>query len=715
MLIAQKYEVVRKLGQGSFGVVSEARDLFLDRVVAIKTIRDDRFPSPEAREQFEKRFLREARSAARLSHPNIVSVLEAGRNRGSIYIAMEYVEGRTLREYQQERKRLDADEAVRILVQILRGLHYAHEQNIVHRDVKPANILLREDGTAKLSDFGTAKLLEAETLSLTRDGALMGTPSYMAPEQLLSRDLDGRADIFSAGIVLYEVLSGARPFLGESVGAIVTAIVSKPAPPIEAPIPARLRSAIDKALAKDPKDRFANALEMIDALEGRSHVTAVAESASAAPITSRLDVTLDGQVGSPDTQVFAVLRRAQRVPTTPPEIEGSLERAPAPEVLLQLRAKQWTGLLTIESKSWSVWLDLLQGLPIGASGGPPETLLGRVLIDLDFVGEKTYRRALEQYQRGTEDPNLTMGSYLVRMGIATPDQILKGLERQLDLRLTAVTLLQKGTFRCHGGLNTGEWGEMSPRPVELLVADALRRDEGVRNRSLRRFVRRIGKVPAQVSEGAFQLLSRFRFGAGIQRLLKELPGRGVDEVLRGDRGEPLLAIYLMWCIGAVRFEGIEMDLSLRSREPAALPVRDSEPSSDVETSAEAVDAKLQWAVEAMANRDFVVAVDLLRGALKLDPAHPVAGARLGWAVFRSDPESEANRSEAIQLLSRVLENHPRLVPALLALGKIHRYRGEAIKAEALFLRATQFDPSNREAQRELSQLRARSARSVGGA
>lgn len=259
-----RYDVIRILGKGAMGVVYEARDPRLDRKVAIKTIRRDDL-SPEQAKVYEGRFLTEARSVARLSHPNIVSVYDAGQAGDATYLVMEFVQGVNLKHCLNHGVLFSPAGAVQILVDVLNALGHAHEQKIIHRDIKPENILLDSGGVVKLTDFGIAKILDAEVDNGTQmTGNSIGTPRYMSPEQVRGVAMDERSDLFSAGVLLYELLTASLPFDGTTHLAIATQILhDMPTPPSEkaSGVPLYLDEIVYKALAKRPEDRYQSAAE----------------------------------------------------------------------------------------------------------------------------------------------------------------------------------------------------------------------------------------------------------------------------------------------------------------------------------------------------------------------------------------------------------------------------------------------------------------------
>ncbi|MDR3555347.1 MAG: protein kinase [Syntrophobacteraceae bacterium] len=259
-----RYEILKEIGKGSMGVVYQARDPHIDRLVALKVLRPDRVSS----EEFMKRFMKEAKAIGRLSHPNIVAVYDIGEDRGTAYIAEEYLEGLPL-DLTMEKGRLSTQDIVAIGISVAETLDYAHRKGIVHRDVKPSNIIVLPDKHIKLTDFSIAHIEDSESTVQTQAGEILGTPAYMSPEQVLGQAVDGRTDIFSLGVVLYELATGERPFKGSSLTAIFRAITTaSPAQfsKLKSPVPHRVERVIMKSLAKDPGKRYSNGLQMAEAL-----------------------------------------------------------------------------------------------------------------------------------------------------------------------------------------------------------------------------------------------------------------------------------------------------------------------------------------------------------------------------------------------------------------------------------------------------------------
>ncbi len=253
-----KYEIKSELGRGAMGVVYCAEDARLGRLVALKTMSGNLANDPE----LLKRFYREAQSAGQLHHPNIVTIYDIDEANGVPFIAMEFLEGDSLEKIISERKDVTVVKKLDILVQTLKGLHYAHHHGIVHRDVKPANIIVLTDGMVKLVDFGIARVTAT---SMTRTGIILGTPMYMSPEQISGQTVDARADIFSVGVILYEVLTYQNPFVAPDVPTILYKIMNVPPPPLAELIPncpARLDEVVQRAVAKNREQRYQSAEDM---------------------------------------------------------------------------------------------------------------------------------------------------------------------------------------------------------------------------------------------------------------------------------------------------------------------------------------------------------------------------------------------------------------------------------------------------------------------
>src|SRR5262245_10493730 len=263
-----RYEIVDELGKGAMGVVYLARDPLIGRLVALKTFRIGYSVKDQEMEQFRVRFMREAQSAGILTHPNIVTIHDVVEDSGDglAFIAMEYVRGTNLKLLLQAEQQLSPQLVLDSTAQVADALDYAHANRVVHRDVKPANILITAENRVKITDFGIARL---DSSNLTQEGQLLGTPNYMAPEQIQGKEVDSRADLFSLGVVLYEMLTRHKPFQGENLTVVSHRIVYDHfTPPREfvRELPPGIEPILDKALEKDPGRRYQRAKEMVDDL-----------------------------------------------------------------------------------------------------------------------------------------------------------------------------------------------------------------------------------------------------------------------------------------------------------------------------------------------------------------------------------------------------------------------------------------------------------------
>ncbi len=279
-----RYTILETIGRGAMGVVYKARDPLIGRTLAIKTVTLSGLLSEEQLAEFKARFFREAQAAGVLHHPNIVTIHDVGVENDVPFMAMEFVEGTSLSKRLKEEGRLPAEEAVHIVRQVAEGLAYAHEHGIIHRDIKPDNILIESGtGRAVIADFGVAHVTTSE---LTRTGEILGTPFFMSPEQVLGETLDGRSDLFSLGVVFYLMLAGRRPFKGETISSVCYHIVHGEAEPmpLDASIPPALASVIERLLCKEPSGRYADGHSLVRALDDAFSQTRAAAALSEATL-----------------------------------------------------------------------------------------------------------------------------------------------------------------------------------------------------------------------------------------------------------------------------------------------------------------------------------------------------------------------------------------------------------------------------------------------
>jgi eukaryotic-like serine/threonine-protein kinase len=295
-----RYEIVREIGHGAMGVVYQAVDPTIGRKIALKAIRFDGIGTTA--DEAARRFKNEARAAGGLNHPNLVTVYDAGEDEGNLYLAMEFIEGSTLEGLIRTQRTLSPAQATDIVRQICAGLDFAHLKGIIHRDIKPANIMLAAHGAVKITDFGIARAGEAMTIT----GQVVGTPNYMSPEQVLGKPLDGRSDLFSVGVMLYEMITGERPFEGQSITTIMYKIVHEtPIPPrkLDASIHRGLSAVIEKSLAKSPEERFQTGADLAQALQNYE----------------RADIP-EGTLGAPTVAVPSVADANATIDSGPPAL-----------------------------------------------------------------------------------------------------------------------------------------------------------------------------------------------------------------------------------------------------------------------------------------------------------------------------------------------------------------------------------------------------------
>jgi serine/threonine protein kinase len=324
---AGRYEIVGELGRGAMGIVYKAMDPVIGRTVAVKTIRLSEEGTGLSRPELLQRFQTEARAAGLLTHPNIVVVFDAGEENGLYYITMELVEGKSLQALLDSGQGFPLPRVLRIMEQTCSALQFAHERNVVHRDIKPANLMLTGDDTVKVTDFGTAKILQFGTVQQTAH--VMGTPSYMSPEQVKGRAVDGRSDIFSLGVMLYEMLTGEKPFPGQNITTVIYKIVNEePVPPrqIDPSIHQGISAVVMKALTKDPDFRYQSCREMLEDLKsyrtfsaagGNPDATMISGSALSPAATVALNAAAHRNAVADDLATAAAARSLSSRATTP--------------------------------------------------------------------------------------------------------------------------------------------------------------------------------------------------------------------------------------------------------------------------------------------------------------------------------------------------------------------------------------------------------------
>jgi serine/threonine protein kinase len=316
---AGRYELREELGRGAMGVVYRAHDPVIGRDVAVKTMHLSEEGTGMSRGELVGRFQTEARAAGLLAHPNIVAIYDAGEEEGLFYITMEMVEGRSLQTLIDARQLFPLPRVMRLMEQVCSALDFAHQHNVVHRDIKPANLVLTADDVVKITDFGTAKILQFGTAQTVH---VMGTPSYMSPEQVKGKPVDGRSDIFSLGVILYELMTGEKPFPGQNITTVIYKIINEdPIPPrsLDSSIHPGLSAVISRALAKGPGSRFQTCRELLDALKNYHEMVSPEKSARMAVVPA--------QTTAPVVRTRSFPARTSNAPSTtqPQEAETPLQ------------------------------------------------------------------------------------------------------------------------------------------------------------------------------------------------------------------------------------------------------------------------------------------------------------------------------------------------------------------------------------------------------
>ena len=342
-----KYQIVKELGKGAMGMVYEGFDPVIERRVAIKTILPEFLNDAES-EEAVARFKREAQASGRLQHPGIVQVFEYSEDAGMAFIVMEYAEGHELKDYLKKGKRFEMVHIFEIMKQLLVALDYSHKQGVIHRDIKPANIMLTNGLKVKLMDFGIARI---GTSTMTQVGTVVGTPSHMAPEQLMGLTADARTDLWATAVVLYELLTGKNPFLSDTPAAVMHNVLSAEPPPpsyYRPDIPTTLDTFFKQALAKKPADRFPGAREfltaLLQALQGKEFTATVAMKAMDVEKTQPLNIPFQAEATSrsvpPGGETLMMARALDIAPEKLKDIEGSLTKYLGPLARVVVKKSQ---------------------------------------------------------------------------------------------------------------------------------------------------------------------------------------------------------------------------------------------------------------------------------------------------------------------------------------------------------------------------------------
>ncbi|MGH8247437.1 MAG: protein kinase domain-containing protein [Gammaproteobacteria bacterium] len=326
-----KYEVRKEINRGSMGIVYLGHDPYIDRPVAIKVAHEDTLDDPESGERYRKMFFNEAHTAGKLTHPNIISIFDAGVDGDDCYIVMEYIEGgETLRSFIRPDNLLPVEKVVEIIFKCAKALDYAHRQGVVHRDIKPSNLLITAEREVKIGDFSIAHINKPDSTE-TQQVGLMGSPKYMAPEQLREEAVGSQSDIFALGLVMYELLTGKHPFAADNFSRLVARILSEEAPPMRdfrSDVPEVLEGIVKKAIAKDRKERYQMGLDLasdlakaFETLQGLEKEVSIEEKFNSVK-------KLEFFQGFPDAEIWEIIRAStwqDYIPGQDIIVEGELD------------------------------------------------------------------------------------------------------------------------------------------------------------------------------------------------------------------------------------------------------------------------------------------------------------------------------------------------------------------------------------------------------
>ncbi len=364
-----RYEIVAELGRGAMGVVYKARDPQINRLVAVKTVALSG-QEPDEEKEFRLRFMHEAQAAGRLHHPGIVGIFDVGENpeNGDPYIVLEYVAGESLNRILAREKKLPLATALQLVEEVAGALDYAHAQGVIHRDIKPGNILITEDGHAKIADFGIAKLNLAH---FTLPGKVLGTPAYMSPEQLSGEGLDGRSDLFSLGVILYTMVAGHSPFQGDSATTVCFKVANREpvaASALDLTLPPELDAVIARAMAKNPEERYQRGAELAEdvrqlqmLLQPSSTTTSLR---AVAPMGNVSTGTRNRTAGRPVTGANHVAQVAK----ADKAVRNVIQKAPIRDLILGL-----TTLVVLVFVAAQTRLQVTSSKEASAYGAPPAT------------------------------------------------------------------------------------------------------------------------------------------------------------------------------------------------------------------------------------------------------------------------------------------------------------------------------------------------------
>jgi serine/threonine protein kinase len=612
-----KYTVLGELGRGAMGIVYLGEDPYIGRKVALKTIRFESFTQPSDQEMAQQRFMREARSAGNLSHPNIVTIYEVGEDMGMTFIAMEYIEGQSLEDLIASGKKFSLEEIAGLVARIGDALDYAHQKGVIHRDIKPANILIDREGFPHIVDFGIARFTSS-TMTLTR--AVVGTPYYMSPEQVAGKEIDHRTDIFSLGTILYELLTGNKPFPGDSITTVMYKIVHEDPPPVH-PLLGRFPPGIDhvlsRVLAKKPPARFKSCRELSGALSGLKGQPEIPLS-----VKDPLD-----KAARPPLAPAKKKKISKEIPEEIPEYLSPGEKSRKPILSLLLAMMVLVVIATI-----SIYFYFNGKRPLSPQGGqstaPVSTLSSEetsLAAGKDLLQRGLYQQALTSFRSALSRDSR---NFEARLGAADALRELGKLDEAAQEYEKAVAL-----------------NETDPRP-HLYLGEMLDR-QGKKEEALDMFERFLTLSPKSADTG--------RVSRRIEEIEKELSAENIpaakeeaparmqpEEEKKTDETEPAVAAP-----EKVVPEAEVQEITPPSGQPVEKKAKEEGPDVDL-------DQMFDLGMQALRQKDYELCIARLESVLKYDPDH--SEARYYLAVAKKSREEEEKQKEAEQRLARQIQD-----------------------------------------------------------
>ena len=430
-LLGSRYQLRCRLGSGSVGEVYRANDTMLDRDVAIKRVRLDTFVDVAERERMRERTIREAKTAAKLKHPHIVTIHDIIDTPETSFIVMEFIDGFTLESIIKKKRRLGLDETLNILGPTAQALDRAHENGVVHRDVKPANIMLEGETGVKVTDFGIAKSESAT--SLTATGSILGTPYYMSPEQARGDgNVDGRSDLFALGCVLFECLTGQRAFRGRSLVAVLMAIANEEPAAVDFEslgIHGDIGAIFKRALAKDPSKRFASAVELIDSVRSLPRIEPRCDEAGEqSKLVAPLPVVTRREMGKKDS--------------FDSRLQGNLKDTSAAELIRDFYGARHTGILHLCRQKVEKRIYFKKGNIVFANSEEESDRLGEFLIASGQLDRATFELASKTMKHARQ----RFGRALIELGVLSQEELEDAVRRQIEAIIYSVIQWESGGY-----------------------------------------------------------------------------------------------------------------------------------------------------------------------------------------------------------------------------------------------------------------------------